>query len=79
MAGIVQRGSDGDTLTYALESSYVTDIVISALDRETKTYQDLKIKTALPTEEDQALAYIMMLRGVKSMVECRCIHKRHAR
>ena len=75
VAGIVQRGSDGDTITYALESSYVTDIVIAALDRETQTYQDLKIKTALPTEEDQALAYIMMLRGVKSMVECRQLHE----
>ncbi|MBO7415982.1 MAG: tetratricopeptide repeat protein [Bacteroidaceae bacterium] len=75
VTGIVQRGSEGDTLLYALESAYVTDIAIAALDRETEAYQSLRIKTALPAEEDQALAYIMMSRGVKSMIECRQLHE----
>lgn len=75
VAGIIQRGSNGDTLLYALESAYVTDIVIAALDRETEAYQNLKIKIALPAEEEQALAYIMMLRGVKPMIECRQLHE----
>ena len=74
-AGIVQRGGEGDTLLYALEPAYVTDIVIAALDRETEAYQNLKIRIALPAEEDQALAYIMMSRGVKSMLECRQLHE----
>lgn len=73
--GIIQRGNSNDTQTYALDQTYATDIVIAALDRDTEAYENLKIKVALPSREDEALAYIMMSRGIRPMIECRQLHE----
>lgn len=73
--GMVQKGKTGDPQTYAIDAGYVNDIEITALNRDDNVYRDLKIKVSLPQDEDQALAYIMMKRGVRSMAECRPLHE----
>lgn len=56
--GVVQTGSAGDRYTYVLDVNYTLGLSPNATDLLDRCYTDLNIKRTLPTDEDQALAYV---------------------
>lgn len=67
--GIVQAGTQGDEMTYALDARFVKDIEINAISLGERAYTALNIRKSLPQDVDQALAYVFIRQSTASTAE----------
>lgn len=64
--GIIQAGKENDRYTYVLDVNYTKGISPNATDLLDRCYTDIKIRHRLPSDEDQALAYIFIHNGIST-------------